>query len=256
MGLDPSLVFPDDLSLLASLLLIAVSFITSALTAAVGLGGGIALIAAMATVMPTTALVPVHGVVQIGSNAGRALVQIRHVDWSILAWFAAGAICGAALGGSIAINLPPAFLRLGIACFVLWTVWGRTPRLEQARKPAMAAAGFVATLLSMFFGAAGPIGASVLSTLGLTRHGFVANQAATALLMHLLKIIAFGLLGFAFAPWAGLIALMIASGFLGTLAGSRLLGRMNEATFKKGFKLVMTLLALNLLWHALQSVLV
>lgn len=249
-------VLPDDLSLFTSLLLIAASFITSALTAAVGLGGGIALIAIMANVMPAAALVPVHGVVQIGSNAGRALVQIRHVDWSILAWFAAGAVCGAAMGGSIAINLPPAILRFGIACFVLWTVWGRMPQLERAKKPAMAAAGFVATLLSMFFGAAGPIGASVLSTLGLTRHGFVANQAATALLMHILKIAAFGLLGFTFAPWAGLIAIMIASGFLGTLAGSRLLGRMNEATFKKGFKLIMTLLALNLLWQALQSVLV
>ena len=68
--------------------------------------------------------------------------------------------------------------------------------------------------------------------------------------MHVFKIIAFGVLGFAFAPWAGLIVLMIASGFLGTLAGSRLLGKMNEKSFKTGFKWVMTVLALNLLWEA------
>ncbi|MBD1549459.1 sulfite exporter TauE/SafE family protein [Roseibium aggregatum] len=241
---------PHQLSPAISLLLIAISFVTSALTAAIGLGGGIALIAIMANVMPVAALVPVHGVIQFGSNVSRALVLIRYIDWSIIGWFAAGAVCGAALGGSVAVTLPAPYLRLGIACFVLWTVWGKPPKLERAKKPAMAAAGLVATLFSMFFGATGPIGASVLSTLGLTRHQFVANQGATALLMHLMKIIAFGLLGFAFAPWLGLIVFMIISGFFGTLFGSRLLGRMQEATFKKGFKVIMTLLALNLLRQA------
>ncbi|WP_417670203.1 sulfite exporter TauE/SafE family protein [Roseibium sp.] len=253
MAMLSHLIFPEALSPVISLLLIAVSFATSMLTAALGLGGGIALIAVMANVMPGFALVPVHGVVQLGSNAGRALVQIRHVDWKILAWFAAGAVFGAAVGGSLVVNLPTPYLRLGIACFVLWSVWGRPPRLGRAGKPAMGIAGFLATLLSMFFGAAGPIGASVLATLGLSRHQFVANQAVTALVMHVFKVLAFGALGFAFAPWAGLIVMMIASGFLGTLAGSKLLGRMQEATFRKGFKLVMTLLALNLIWQAVRA---
>lgn len=241
---------PDSISSGSAMVLIAVSFFTSAMTAAVGLGGGIALIAIMAMIMPTSALVPVHGVIQMGSNAGRALVQLKHVDWMIALWFAIGAILGASLGGAIAIQLPSAVLRAGIGLFVLWVVWGKPPRLGKAHKPVMAAAGFASTFLSMFFGAAGPIGGAVLSTLGLSRHGFVANQAITAMMMHIFKIIAFGALGFAFAPWAGLIILMIASGFLGTLAGSRMLGKMNEATFKTGFKWVMTLLAVNLLLKA------
>ncbi|MEP3045655.1 MAG: sulfite exporter TauE/SafE family protein [Roseibium sp.] len=242
--------FPGGISSGASLLLITVSFFTSAITAAVGLGGGIALIAIMAVIMPPTALVPVHGVIQLGSNAGRALVQLKHVDWMIALWFAVGAVLGASLGGAIAIQLPSEILRAGIGLFVLWVVWGKRPRLGKARIPVMAVAGFASTFLSMFFGAAGPIGGAVLSTLNLTRHKFVANQAITAMIMHVFKIIAFGALGFAFAPWAGLIILMIASGFLGTLAGSRLLGKMNEATFKAGFKWVMTLLAINLLLKA------
>jgi uncharacterized membrane protein YfcA len=192
----------------------------------------------------------VHGVVQFGSNAGRALVQLKHVDWLIALWFAIGAAFGAAIGGAIAVELPAAVLKAGIGLFVLWIVWGKAPKFGEARKRVMAAAGFASTFLSMFFGAAGPIGGAVLSTLGLPRHGFVANQAVTALIMHIFKIIAFGALGFAFAPWAGLIVLMIASGFLGTLAGSRLLGKMDEKTFKTGFRWVMTALAVNLLWQA------
>jgi len=242
--------FPGQLHVAASLALIFTSFFTSALTAAVGLGGGVALIAVMATVMPASALVPVHGVVQLGSNAGRALVQLKHVDWLIALWFAVGAAFGAAIGGAIAVELPSFVLKGGIGLFVLWVVWGRTPRFGKAPKRVMAAAGFASTFLSMFFGAAGPIGGAVLSTLGLPRHGFVANQAVTALIMHIFKIIVFGALGFAFAPWAGLIFLMIASGFLGTLAGSHLLGRMDEKSFRTGFKWVMTALALNLLREA------
>ncbi|MBN9674005.1 sulfite exporter TauE/SafE family protein [Roseibium aggregatum] len=248
-----SLLLPDPLGVPATVTLVVASFFTSALTAAVGLGGGVALIAAMATLMPPAALVPVHGVVQLGSNAGRALVQLKHVDWLIALWFAAGALFGAAIGGAIAVELPGAVLKAGIGVFVLWVVWGSKPKFGRVRKRAMTAAGFASTFLSMFFGAAGPIGGAVLSTLGLTRHGFVANQAVTALIMHVFKIVAFGALGFAFAPWAGLIALMIASGFLGTLAGSRLLGKMDEKAFRTGFKWVMTILALNLFWQAARS---
>lgn len=250
-----SALLPDPVSLPAASLLILTSFFTSALTAAVGLGGGVALIAVMASLMPLNALVPVHGVVQIGSNGGRALVQIRHVDWTIVAWFTLGALLGAALGGTLAIQLPAEGLRLGLAAFVLWVVWGKPPKFGNMQKRAMAAAGFASTFLSMFFGAAGPIGGAVLSTFGLPRHGFVANQAVTALTMHIFKIFAFGLLGFAFAPWVWLIVLMIFSGFLGTLAGSRLLGKMNEATFRTGFKWVMTALALNLLWQSIEGIL-
>jgi len=249
MELDASLV-PPDLSAATAVLLVGFSFFTSALTAAVGLGGGIALIAMMALVMPVSALVPVHGVVQLGSNAGRMLVQFKHVDWLIAVWFAAGALVGASVGGAIAVQLPAAVLKTGIGFFVLWVVWGRAPKLDHMRKQAMAVAGFAGTFLSMFFGAAGPIGGAVLSTLGLTRHQFVANQAVTAMTMHVFKILVFGVLGFAFAPWAGLIVMMVASGFLGTLAGSRLLGRMNEAAFKTGFRWVMTALAANLFLQA------
>jgi len=241
---------PEGLSGLAFCLLVGASFLTSGLTAAVGLGGGVALIAIMATLMPVSALVPVHGVVQLGSNAGRALVQIRFVDWLIALWFACGAVVGAVLGGAVAVQLPETWLQAGIGVFVLWVVWGRPPRLGHARKRVMAGAGFVSTLLSMFFGAAGAIGGAVLSTLGLTRQEFVANQAITALTMHVFKIMVFGALGFAFAPWAPLIAAMIASGFLGTLTGTRLLGRMNEQVFRTAFKWVMTALAINLLARA------
>ncbi|MBT3334540.1 MAG: sulfite exporter TauE/SafE family protein, partial [Rhodospirillaceae bacterium] len=77
-GLLPDLL-PGGMSPLVAILLLGISAFTSLISAAFGLGGGLVLLAVMATVMPAAALVPVHGVVQIGSNFGRATVMVRHI---------------------------------------------------------------------------------------------------------------------------------------------------------------------------------
>jgi uncharacterized protein len=59
-------------------------------------------------------------------------------------------------------------------------------------------------------------------------------------------MLAFGLLGFAFAPWLPLIALMIAAGLVGTLIGRRLLGRLDERLFGRLVQAILTIVALDL----------
>jgi uncharacterized membrane protein YfcA len=66
-------------------------------------------------------------------------------------------------------------------------------------------------------------------------------------IQHGLKGIAFGFLGFQFLPWLPVMAAMIASGFIGTLAGRRILQRLPERLFTKLFRLVLTVLGLRLL---------
>jgi uncharacterized membrane protein YfcA len=63
--------------------------------------------------------------------------------------------------------------------------------------------------------------------------------------------VVFGFAGFAFADWLPLIAVMIASGFLGTLYGTRMLENMPEETFKRWFRIGITILALDLLRRGL-----
>ncbi len=65
--------------------LVLVSAFTSAVTAAVGVGGGLLMIMALAKVMPAAALIPVHGMVQFGSNAGCTVLIWRYVDRTLLA---------------------------------------------------------------------------------------------------------------------------------------------------------------------------
>ena len=89
---------PEQLSLVASLSLVIISFFTSALTAAVGIGGGVMLLAIMANLMPAAAIIPVHGVVQLGSNLGRLLTLAGLTDWRMAGWFSFGSVFGALAG--------------------------------------------------------------------------------------------------------------------------------------------------------------
>ena len=53
----------------------ALSAFTSAFGVVAGLGGGVLMIGVMAMVFPPIALIPVHGVVQAGTNLTRVIIM-------------------------------------------------------------------------------------------------------------------------------------------------------------------------------------
>ena len=238
---------PEGLPAWAALSVIFASFFTAALTAAFGLGGGLALLALMSALLPPLAVIPVHGVAQMGANASRLFLQRKDVVWSIVLWFAGGSVIGAALGGRIAVELPVWALRGGVALFILFTVWGPRPQSLRPGPRTFFATGAVGSFLSMFFGATGPIAATMLSTTKLGRLNIVATHAACMTAQHGLKSLAFGALGFAFAEWTFVIMGILLAGFAGAAAGTRFLRNMGEGDFSRGFKFVLTAIAIYLL---------
>ena len=102
---------PPDLTVLLTAGLVLLSFLTSALTASVGLGGGLVLLVVLASFLPPLVVLPVHGVVQFGSNFGRASLLRQYIDWSITGYFLVGSILGVILAGQIFVALPADVLR-------------------------------------------------------------------------------------------------------------------------------------------------
>jgi uncharacterized membrane protein YfcA len=223
---------------------------TSALTAMAGIGGGVVMLAAMASLLPPAAIIPVHAVVQVGSNIGRALVLRHWIDRTRLLPFLLGSLVGVTLGGSVAVSLPGDALRLVLGLFILQTVWLPIAAMAAIEGRGLALGGAVASFLTMLVGATGPYVLALLKPLGLERQGLVATHAAAMTAQHGLKIIAFGLLGFAFAPWLPLIAAMVAAGFVGTLVGRHFLGRLSERQFGQLIKVVLSVVALVLVLRA------
>ena len=244
---------PPDLSAGPALFLVTASFFTSALTAAFALGGGITLLALLSLFLPVAILIPLHGLVQFGSNAGRVAVQFRAVDWRRLWPFMVGAVVGALIGAQFVVTLPEAVLRMALGLFMLVVVFAKIPKLGALPPSGFAAAGLVTTFLSMFVGATGPINVAIFSKTFGDRVALVGTLAAANSTQHLLKAIAFFALGVALGPYAPFIAAMLVTGFLGTLVGTAFLKRLPERWFRLALTAILTIVALNLLWKGLPA---
>ena len=196
-----------------ALALVGLSFVTSLITATFSLGGGTLMIAVLALVFPPAVVVPVHGCVQLGSNSGRALVQRDHIQWRLIAWISLGAVIGTIVGGQFVAYLPEHLFTIAIGAFV-------------------------------------PLLATFIKGLA-DRRQLVATHAMLMTVLNTFKVLTFTALGFAFGAYLPLILVMVLAGFVGTSIGSRLLVKVPERIFRVGFKLVLTLVALDLIRGAL-----
>lgn len=238
---------PAGVSAGAALILVIASFFTSALTASFGVGGGIAMLALLGVFTPVSVLIPVHGAVQLGSNTGRAWYQRAHVRMDVAKPFMIGSVFGAIAGAFLVVQLPDALMKTVLGIFIIVIVWTKIPGIERLNKAGLAVASSVLALISMMFGATGPLVSPVLAQfIPNDRKALVATHAACMVVQHGLKILVFGLAGFAFGDWLPMVAAMVATGYLGTRYGSLLLDRMPEESFRKWFRIGLTILALDL----------
>jgi len=241
---------PIELSEFTIYFLIIASMFTSFVSAAFGIGGGAILLGLLALKLPPIAFLPIHGVVQIGSNMGRAIIFFKDIKKDPLIPFTLGTILGASLGGSIFIQIEPWLIQLAVAIFILWSVYGKIPAIGSSH---ILFGGMFSGFLTMFFGASGVVVAGMVKTMKLEPIKHLATHSALMTIQHLIKVIIFGLVGFTYAKYSLLIIAMIISGFVGTLIGKKVLVKMGHKYFKTILNIVLTLIALNLIWNSIVS---
>ena len=239
---------PGYLAPWLAVLLLVLSAVTSFISAAFGLGGGMVMLAIMATILPAAALIPIHGVVQIGSNISRAAAMARYIRVSVLLPMTVGGLVGAMIGGAIAVRLPDWLLFLAVGTFILWSAWSKGS--IGLGKATLFLGGGISGFLTMFIGGTGPFVAAVIKTLNLDRMAHVGTQAGCMVFQHGLKVAVFGVLGFNYLPYLPLVAGMILTGVVGTMVGRRVLQGMGDDRFRKALTVLLTLLGLRLLWMA------
>ncbi|MGJ8528458.1 sulfite exporter TauE/SafE family protein [Maritalea sp.] len=245
-----SFLIPSGLDGWVALILVISSFFTSGITAALSLGGGITLIAILTFFLPAAIAVPVHGVAQLGSNAGRAFLRRKDIQWQYAIWFAIGGIPGAILGGQVAVWMPDRLFTLLIAGFLLYSVWGPKPSSKNRQPIALFAFGGFAAFISMIIGVSGPIVAGLLKFID-ERKPYVATHAILMTFQNISKILVFIFLGFAFYDYAFLLVAMVGAGFAGTAVGGMLLDRLPEKMFRQAFKIAMTFIAIILIYRSI-----
>src|SRR5690606_26105617 len=115
---------PDAAAWLA---LTAIAVCTSIVSGVMGLAGGMLLLAALLHWLDPLVAIPVHGIVQLVSNASRAWLQRTHVRWDAVWRFAWPLLPAGAAGLWLLRAIPPDGGRLAIGAFVLLATWA--PRL-------------------------------------------------------------------------------------------------------------------------------
>ena len=243
---------PPAMSLLDAGLLVAASLMTSFISAAFGIGGGFTLIALLALLLPPAALIPVHGIVQLGSNAGRVGIMLKQVVWRPVLPFVIGTVIGASLGAMVVVQLPPWAVQLALGIFIIWAVFAKLPPIQQRY---ILLGGVVSSFLTMFFGATGNFIAAMVKTMNLDPVPHVATHSLMMTFQHLAKVLIFGLIGFQFGPYMILIIGMLISGFIGTIIGSRFLTKAGGRYFKPVLNTILSLAAARLIWAGVEGLL-
>lgn len=231
----------------------AASFVTTFLSVALALGGGLMLLAILAMFFPPAILIPIHTMVQLGVGTGRVLLMWRYILGPTVLPFTLGAALGAAAGAQVFIALPSALLYGFLSVFILTVTW--LPNLGRfgSERGRFALLGLGATFLGVFVSATGTLVSPFVAAASPDRRNHSATLAALMTIVHIMKIIVFGALGVGIGAYLPLVGAMVATAFLGSWVGRAALNFMTEGWYRLAFKIVMTGLSLRLMWVGLRD---
>lgn len=210
---------------------VATSFVSGIL----GMAGGMILMGILLAMMPVPAAMMLHGVTQLASNAWRALMWRKTVDWRVFRGYAYGALaCLAAFAlVQFVVSKPIALVVMGFTPFIT-LVLPEKLHLNVERRGHPFACGIVCSVLSLTAGVSGPILDVFFVRSKMGRQAVIATKAMTQSFSHALKIAYFGGMvvvdGGSVAP--GLAAMMVVLAIVGTSLSRRVLDRMTDEAFR------------------------
>ena len=242
------------------IILIIASFLTSSISAVLGMGGGIILLAIMALIIPEGyVVIALHGIIQLISNLTRSFVFKKHIRQSLIKQYFQGAVLGLSISSLIifiliscfqvesAKEIKIDFLKPLIGLFILWFLFGKRHRVKTDH-PNFFGAGALSGLCTVFVGATGPLIAPFFLKGKLSKENIIANKAVCQAISHMGKIPLFVLFfNFNyFSEMQVLIPLTIAV-IIGTNLGKQILQFIPEKVFRRLFRGTLTVIAIKLI---------
>lgn len=231
----------------AGLVIVLGSFLAALVNAAFAGGGAMVILAVTSTVLPVSAIVPMHSTLLLGSTTSRAIVFRDYIDWRIAGPFLIGSVVAVAIAARIYVELPDAVIALAIGLVMLIAIWlPAIPWRPRLRHPWIIV-GFIHSFLSTLFAYGALLHAIILHT-GLTRRQVVGTMAMGLTGMGVFKITGYAVNGFDYRPYLLVIGLSVVVAILGTWVGKLVIDRISETVFRVVFRLFVTLTAVRLIW--------
>jgi uncharacterized membrane protein YfcA len=238
---------PEGLLNHAVYVIVLGSFIAAFSNAAFANGGAMIVLAVTTTVLPVSAVVPIHSTLLIGSTVSRAVVFRDHIDWRITTAFLVGSVIAVIIAAPIYVSLSDEIIALAIAIVMLVAIWLPGISWRPKIKHPWVLVGFLHSFISTLFAYGAVLHAVILHT-GLRRRQIVATMAASLTGMAVFKIAGYAANGFDYTPYIAAIGLSIGAAFAGTWIGKLVIDRISERLFRAVFRLLVTFSALRLLY--------
>lgn len=241
-------------------ILILSAFITSSISAVLGMGGGIILLGIMAVIIPEGyKVIALHGMVQLFSNTTRTYVFRKYVKTQLIKQFFNGALIGISFSVGIIITLIYYFdvqsaneikvevLKPFIGLFIVWNLFLKGPKKAKIVK-SFVPVGLVAGLSSIFVGAVGPLIAPFFLIKSFNKEHIIANKAAAQMITHLSKIPLFiYFFNMDYTAELKILIPLILAVYVGTSFGKKILYFIPELLFKKLFKITLFIISIRLI---------
>jgi uncharacterized membrane protein YfcA len=214
-------------------LLVAATFGTAVLSAVAGFGGAVLLLPVFVAALGPREAVAVLTVTQLASNGSRVWFNRSQVDRHLVGLFALGTVPAAVVGALLLSSSPVSVLTKVMGVFLLaMVVWRRVrPSAVRVGDRAFVAVGAASGFGSALVGSVGPMVAPFFLARGLVRGAYIGTEAASAVVMHLTKVVVFGAV--AVLTWhAALVGLALApAAAAGAWVGKVLLDRIPVTVF-------------------------
>lgn len=227
------------------------SLLASAISVAFGFGGVFLLIGGMSLVLPIDAILPLQAAGMMASLLSRMVLLRTHIEWGYVKTFFIGCVFGTVLGALLYTNLPANTVALVLALVMFWAAWAPRTSIRIQIPHADIIVGGIHAFLSTAFSFGGLMQAAIFRK-SFNRQQITATIAACACSMTLVKVPSYAGFGFDYKPYIGVILACWIMAPLGTWIGRHFLNRMPEVVFRYGFKAILTVVGVRLMWIAIK----
>ncbi len=238
----------------AYIFVLSVGLFAGMISGIIGTGSSIMLLPVLVYSFGPKQAMPIMAVAAVMSNLARVLAWWRVVDWRAFVAYALPGVPAAALGARTLLELPPHLIDISLGLFFLAMIplrhWLKqhqfTLRLWQ-----LSVAGALIGFLTGIVLSTGPLSVPVFLAYGLSKGGFLATEAATAVTLYISKVLTFRELG-AMPLSIFLQGLLVGSSLMaGTFVGKVFVMKLSEANFQRLLDLLLLGSGISLLWAAL-----
>lgn len=237
------------------------SYLAFSISAICGGGAGLLLLPILGKTVEITQVPAALSIGTFSSSASRLLIFFRKINWKIVKYFVPAAIPAVWLGAWLLRFINPLYLEVALGIFLISNlpfIFKKTMEEKIPEKPKnrlLIIIGFLAGFLSGLTGAVGLLFNRFYLRYGMSKEEIIATRAANEIVLHLFKLILYGLFGLITSKVIGVGIVVAIAAVSSSLTIRFILPLISENIFRKLGYSAMVISGFMLLGQSLSTLL-